>query len=770
MLRLVDVSMYYQNGTNVTVGIKKVNLEFRVGEFVAITGESGSGKTTLLNVISSLSSFHEGELYIDGKPTSGYDDAEWENYRREHIGFIFQNYDLIDSYTVLQNVVSAMIVKGRCYREAKAEAMNYLKQVGLERLAYRRASKLSSGQKQRLAIARALAKDTDIIVADEPTGNLDSENGRQVVEILAELAKTKLVIMVSHNIEEAEKYASRLIRMQDGQVVSNTVLYENPPVEKKTEKKQRQISELKLASVFAGLNRHSQRVKSTIAVLFIAVVCCAAFVFLGSILYNRDDTPARVYDNTAFLNGDPLRVVIRRTDGEIMGESDFDYFESLEHCMSVEKDDALSDCSYYYRDGEDYKVKYSVVQSPAEAEAGIPPKKYENVLLLKNDNYIKTTYSLTEDALLAGRLPQNSGEVVLYSKDESVLGTQIQFYFSDTRHWSTGSFLEKKMTVVGLLSDKREQVRFHPDIAYLFSGEYIEKSCIANLQKNDVALYTVCSASGAVTIICDETLASGTVIIPKDFYEAVSDGYGEIAEDVKLVVSYAKYDGYESTVTGDTEITSSNLINTETTFSKILKGTSTYGTNLFVSKNDYYKIFHKYPDYSGTQATVYIDDYAYVVDFLEACKASGEYEAISPYRLGAIEFDETLVKERLIALIVSIVAFIAAFGLEIVILFNILRLRKDDYRILHSLGLKTPSMKRISFIEFPQYNILGMLIAALAITAAWYFKLPLLDNYLKYYRPIHIVVVFAASCIANLILVMVFNNYLVKQVSRRGNK
>lgn len=760
MLRLVDVSMYYQNGTNVTVGIKRVNLEFKVGEFVAITGESGSGKTTLLNVISSIAPFHEGELYLDGKPTSGYDDTEWEDYRRQHVGFIFQNYDLIDSYTVLQNVVSAMIVKGRRYHEAKVEAIDCLKQVGLEKLAYRRASKLSSGQKQRLAIARALAKDTDIIVADEPTGNLDSENGRQVVEILAELAKTKLVIMVSHNLEEAEKYASRLIRMQDGQVVSDVVLYENPPVEKKTEKQQKQISELKLASVFARLNRRTQRVKSTIAVLFIAIVCCASFVFLGSILYNKDDTPARVYDDTVFLNGDPLRVVVRRKDGEVMNEEDFKFFTSLEHCMTVEKNDALNDYSYYYRDGEDYKVKYSVVQSAAEAEAGIPPKKYETVLLLKNDNYIKTTYSLTEDALLMGRLPENSGEVVLYSKDESVLGTEMQFYFSDTRHWSTGSFLEKKMTVVGLLSDKKEQVRFHPDIAYLFNGELIEEGCYADLQHNDSPVSQICSTSGAVTVICDDTLDSGSVIIPKDFYDLVSDGYGAVDKNVSVFVRYSKFD----------EEDGNTYTNTNTRLLNPLRGSSTYGTNLFVSRNDYYKILREYPDCSSKQASVYIDDYAYVVDFLEECKASGEYEAISPYRLGAIEFDDALVRERLIALIVSIFAFIAAFGLEIVILFNVLRMRTGDYKILYSLGLKTSAMKRISRIEFPQYNILGMLIAALAIAAAWYFKLPLLDRYLKYYRPIHLAIIFAVSCLSNIVLVIIFNNYLVRQLSHRGSK
>ena len=221
MLRLCDVSMYYQNGTNVTVGVQNINLEFRRGEFVVITGESGGGKSTLLNVISSLSPYHDGEMYFNGRPTSDYDAADWERYRRDHIGFIFQDYSLIDSYTVLQNVSSAALIKGNSPREAKEKAHEYLRQVGLEEFAWRRASKLSSGQKQRLAIARALAKETDVIIADEPTGNLDSENGRQIVELLAEIAKERLVIMVSHNIEEAEQYATRRIRMANGNVIED---------------------------------------------------------------------------------------------------------------------------------------------------------------------------------------------------------------------------------------------------------------------------------------------------------------------------------------------------------------------------------------------------------------------------------------------------------------------------------------------------------------------------------------------------------------------
>src|SRR5574344_422513 len=199
MLRLENISKYYYNSGNVTVGLEKINLSFNKGEFVAITGESGSGKTTLLNVLSGQDSYENGEMYFNCEPTSGFDQADWETYRRENIGFIFQNYNLIDSYTVLQNVESALWIKGYTKEEAKTKALSYINEVGLSSRKNHLASKLSAGQKQRLSIARALAKECEIIIADEPTGNLDSENGTEIMKLLSDLSKDMLVIIVTHN-------------------------------------------------------------------------------------------------------------------------------------------------------------------------------------------------------------------------------------------------------------------------------------------------------------------------------------------------------------------------------------------------------------------------------------------------------------------------------------------------------------------------------------------------------------------------------------------
>ena len=157
ILRLHNISKYYYSDTSVTQALRKINLEFSMGEFVAITGESGGGKSTLLNVISGMLPFDEGEMYFRGEPTFQYDDQDWEEYRRNKIGFVFQDYSLINHYTALDNILAALVIQGKDPESSKEEAMAYLEQVGLTEQAAQRASQLSSGQKQRLSIARALA-------------------------------------------------------------------------------------------------------------------------------------------------------------------------------------------------------------------------------------------------------------------------------------------------------------------------------------------------------------------------------------------------------------------------------------------------------------------------------------------------------------------------------------------------------------------------------------------------------------------------------------
>ena len=223
MLTLKNIKkVYHTAGGNDVHALKGVSLEFRSNEFVSILGASGCGKTTLLNIIGGLDRYTDGDLIIGGVSTKDYKDRDWDVYRNHRIGFVFQSYNLIPHQTVLGNVELALTIAGVSKAERKKRAVEALKKVGLEKELKKRPNQLSGGQMQRVAIARALVNNPEILLADEPTGALDTETSVQIMELIREIAGERLVIMVTHNPELAEQYSSRIVRLSDGLVVSDT--------------------------------------------------------------------------------------------------------------------------------------------------------------------------------------------------------------------------------------------------------------------------------------------------------------------------------------------------------------------------------------------------------------------------------------------------------------------------------------------------------------------------------------------------------------------
>lgn len=237
MLVLKNLKKKYKVGENVQVALDNVSLSLRDNEFVAILGPSGSGKTTLLNLIGGLDRYDEGDIVIDGKSTKSYTDRDWDSYRNHTIGFVFQSYNLIEHQSVLSNVELALTISGIGRSERRRRAVAALKEVGLEDHMNKRPNQLSGGQAQRVAIARALVNNPSILLADEPTGALDSETSVSVMELLKNVAKSRLVVMVTHNSDLARDYATRTVVLKDGHIVSDSAPFEAPEAALETSKK-----------------------------------------------------------------------------------------------------------------------------------------------------------------------------------------------------------------------------------------------------------------------------------------------------------------------------------------------------------------------------------------------------------------------------------------------------------------------------------------------------------------------------------------------------
>ena len=227
MLKLTNITKEYPVAAGTVHALKGVSIEFRPAEFVAVLGQSGCGKTTLLNIIGGLDRYTSGDLIIRGKSTKNYKARDWDTYRNHSVGFVFQSYNLISHQSVLANVELALTLSGVKKAERRRRAIEALEKVGLGDQLHKKPNQMSGGQMQRVAIARALVNDPEILLADEPTGALDSETSVQVMDLLKEISKDRLVIMVTHNPELAEAYATRIVRLLDGNIIADSDPYDS---------------------------------------------------------------------------------------------------------------------------------------------------------------------------------------------------------------------------------------------------------------------------------------------------------------------------------------------------------------------------------------------------------------------------------------------------------------------------------------------------------------------------------------------------------------
>ncbi len=331
MLVLKNISKTYKTGELVQTALNRVSLNLRDNEFVAILGPSGSGKTTLLNIIGGLDRYDEGDLLINGVSTKDYKDRDWDSYRNHAVGFVFQSYNLIPHQSILSNVELALTIAGVSAKERRRRALKALEEVGLREQAHKRPNQMSGGQMQRVAIARALVNDPDIVLADEPTGALDSTTSLQVMELLKEVARDRLVVMVTHNPELATAYATRIVKLRDGQITSDSDPFHPTQVTRKnyTKRKARMSFFTALSLSFNNLLTKKGRTILTafagsIGIIGIALIASLSTGFQNYIDKIQEDTlssyPLTITSETADTTSAILTMVSDRRENKVEGD------------------------------------------------------------------------------------------------------------------------------------------------------------------------------------------------------------------------------------------------------------------------------------------------------------------------------------------------------------------------------------------------------------------------------------------------------------------
>ena len=320
MLKLEHITKDYTSGNTIVHALKGIDIEFRENEFVSILGQSGCGKTTLLNIIGGLDRYTEGNLIINGKSTKKFKDKDWDAYRNYSVGFVFQSYNLISHQTILSNVELALTLSGVGKKERKNRAIKALKEVGLEEQIHKKPNQLSGGQMQRVAIARALVNNPDIILADEPTGALDTKTSKQVMDILKKIAKDKLVIMVTHNPELAEQYSTRIIKILDGVITDDSNPYKTEKIDdENVNKEKRRTSIGFITALSLSLNNLMTKKGRTILTAFAGSIGIIGIALILAISTGIQNYINKVEEDT--LSSYPISIEEAVIDTTAMMES-----------------------------------------------------------------------------------------------------------------------------------------------------------------------------------------------------------------------------------------------------------------------------------------------------------------------------------------------------------------------------------------------------------------------------------------------------------------
>lgn len=656
MLKLENVSkIYYTNGI-VATGISKVNLELNIGEFVVITGESGSGKSTLLNVISGIDSYEEGEMYINGKETSHYTEKDFEEYRKKYIANIFQSFNLINSYTVYQNVELVLLLNGYKRKQIKKKVLDIIDKVGLTKFKNTKVSKLSGGQKQRVAIARAIVKDTPIIVADEPTGNLDTKSAYEIIELLKNVAKDKLVVIVTHNIEQVEKYATRIIKMHDGRMIQNTEIKNINEDSKITQASGKNITipnqyRLGIRNTF---NIFSKFILLFIVFTFMSVAFLAEYSAFKLVEHSTEESSGY---SANLRDISKERILINKQNREPFTEDDYNKIKQLSNIDYIVEDDISLDTEFILRNDT-----------------------------LNTYGYIKDINNFKGN-LDIGRMPENDDEIILKANKDDYTITQmldetLNSEFSLQKSYREGDTI-RTVKIVGIQYNENNTI-------------YDRTFYVSNEVKKVVRSYVHNQYSDMKTLLNDkyvqynietsENVESGTAIVNDDLkYQFKNNKI--INQNINISVSNIYYeDNIDLTITKT--FTKSNL--------KKLTGYidySYYQNAIIINPDDYNSLYDK-PSY---QSSVYVKD----ASIIDQTMSELENLGLKPKKATdfKVEYENESQIVKIFKVVVTIFVIIVVFFISYLIISIILKSRNIYYTTLRMLGATSKSTRKILNIE-----------------------------------------------------------------------
>ncbi len=733
VLKLEELSKYYTTASSVVMGLTNINLSFSVGEFVAVTGESGSGKSTLAHVLGGILPYESGELYVCGKPTSHYDASDWEFYRRDLVGFISQSYGILAGNTVAENVESALRFSGMDADEAKIKADEILREVELSEFKTRRAGKLSSGQKQRLSIARALAKPSKILIADEPTGNLDRENSEKVIKLLKKASEDRLVILITHEFEEARDVATRRIELSDGAVVTDATLAEvkkdindkKSEAETKVKRKKKRRS---LSTYVTSLTLRSRPVFSAIVCLFLAFTSFITFAFLGTFIVSLDDTSTRIYTEGAFYNGDPDRLVVMKTDTSDFTPKDYSDILSVKYVEELEKWGYVNDISYYYRPEVDYHLYHDTKNGPNYHPVFNPDDFWvtEAVEFIRTNLFVRTVPLTDAEMVKKGTLPTGTYEV-LSADPQYKVGDTLRVYVRNQREWSVSDYICMVFKVVGE-TDMGEGLYFSEKFAaMLFSS----------------SMY---NSDGDTIVLRDEKVMLAPYFyesfdITKYWFKSPSDAdvSPEIPlEDGQVLMSEELAKKLRVKLGAENHL----LLGTAEEFIPVDYVGNYYPPHyrMILVTESVFERFVKIKDCN--QISIYIKDYAYADRVIKTLADKG-FVAISPFRLGSVKVDNDLSAERMTTLAVCLGALILVFVLQLILLRAMFSSLNEHYRLMSNIGLTARTAYVSLAIILLIFAVVGELVGAAAVVSLNSIGVKRIADVFKYLDVGNIAVLFA---------------------------